>query len=463
MIRTMIFPDCFRSSSLSALPVAAPIRRVLAAALSAVDPAAAIAACVQRDGDTLQVAGHSYHLQDYDQVLVVGAGKAGAAMGLALSAILGNAASGIIISKGTAITTETAQTGPIHYLKGGHPIPDGSSIESTRQLLALIDRATPRSLVFCLLSGGGSALMAAPLPGVTLADLQRLTEVMLACGASINEINTLRKHLDQVKGGRLAERIYPAQLITLILSDVVGSPLDVIASGPTVADSSTYQDALQILDRYGVREEVPASIAHALDQGCEGRLSETLKPGDPRLARVQNEIIASNLHAAQAGCWQAESEGFSSLLLTTYLQGEACLAGGVLASILRQVASPAGMGRLLPRPVCLVVGGETTVKVKGAGLGGRNLELALGSAKDLDGLEQVALVTLATDGEDGPTGAAGAVVTGETARRAAEAGLNPEDFLARNNSYHFFEPLGSLIITGPTGTNVNDLTFLFAY
>jgi hydroxypyruvate reductase len=282
----------------------------------------------------------------------------------------------------------------------------------------------------------------------------------LACGATINEINSLRKHLDQVKGGRLAGLVFPARLINLILSDVVGTPLDVIASGPATCDPSTYADAIAVLNKYGIYNRVPASITSVLQAGEQGRLPETLKEGDPRLTGVRNIIVGDNYLAAQAAIQQAQQAGFHSLLLTTYLQGEASQVGKWLSSLLKQVAAS---GDPLPRPCCLVCGGETTVTLRGHGKGGRNQELALGAVEGLAGLENVALLTLATDGEDGPTDAAGAVVTGATATKACQAGLSTSAFLANNDSYTYFEKLGDLLKPGPTGTNVNDLVFLFAF
>jgi hydroxypyruvate reductase len=326
--------------------------------------------------------------------------------------------------------------------------------------MSLLDSCREDDLVIALISGGGSALLSAPADGISLEDLQNLTRLLLACGASIDEINTLRKHLDQIKGGGLARFTYPARLVSLILSDVVGDPLDVIASGPAVPDSSTWKAAWGVLERYDLVDRAPQAILAHLQKGCRGELPDTPKPDDPLFARVQNVMVASNLQAAEAAAEQAEEEGFHTLLLTTYLQGEARQAGRILGAILRQVAAP---GHPIPRPACLIAGGETTVTLLGDGLGGRNQEVALGAVSELHGLEQVALVTFATDGGDGPTDAAGALVTGETAQRAAALGMHPDDYLKRNDSYHFFEALGDLLFTGPTGTNVNDLTFLFAF
>jgi hydroxypyruvate reductase len=270
----------------------------------------------------------------------------------------------------------------------------------------------------------------------------------------------LRKHLDQIKGGQLARIAAPAKVISLILSDVVGDPLDIIASGPSVPDPSTYRDALDILDQYRILDQVSSSIRSHLILGQDGKIEDTPKPGEEFFTNVHNTIVGSNRTAAQAAVAQAEIEGFNTLCLTNYLQGEASQAGKFLGSVLRQMAL---QDQPIPRPACIVVGGETTVTIKGHGMGGRNQELALGSVLELHGLTDVALITLATDGGDGPSDAAGAVVTGNTFLRAKSLNLDPQDFISNNDSYNFFLPLGDLLKIGPTRTNVNDLTFLFAF
>jgi hydroxypyruvate reductase len=327
--------------------------------------------------------------------------------------------------------------------------------------MSLLHSAQAGDLVIVVISGGGSALLTAPAEGLALADLQALTNALLACGANIQEINTLRKHLDGIKGGGLARAAFPADVLTLILSDVIGDPLDVIASGPTVPDPTTFADALGVLERYRLVEQIPQTVLHHLRQGAGGLSPETPKPGEPLFDHVQNVIVGSNRQAALAAVAQARLEGMNSLLLTSYLQGEASQAGRFAAALARQIA---GQGEPLSRPACLVLGGETTVTLSNStGLGGRNQELALGSVLDLAGLPGVVIVTLATDGGDGPTDAAGAVVTGETLGRALALGLAPHQFLAQHDAYHFFEPLGDLLRPGPTLTNVNDLVFVFAF
>jgi hydroxypyruvate reductase len=281
----------------------------------------------------------------------------------------------------------------------------------------------------------------------------------LKCGATINEINTLRKHLDGIKGGGLARFAYPAKVLTLILSDVMGDPLDVIASGPTVPDSTTFGEAYGVLTKYGIVDQVPKEIVNGLLEGIHAQIPETPKEGDPIFRDAHSVVIGNNQSALRAGLETAKDCGFQPIELSTHLKGEARRAGNILGALGRQYHRFAPSSKLL---ACLAVGGETTVTIKGNGLGGRNQEVALGAIQELAGLQDIILVALATDGGDGPTDAAGAVVTGDTLERAKRLDLDPEDFLNRNDAYHFFEPLGDLLKPGPTNTNVNDLTFIFS-
>jgi len=440
---------------------AALIENLLNAALEAADPVTSIQKTIHRSEEFLWVGDHSYDLNQFDHIYVVGAGKASVAMTRGLVTVLGDKINGgIVIAKHLAPDLLDGLPSSIHFLRGSHPVPDIKSVQSTLQLISFLQRCTVRDLVVCLISGGGSALMTCPADGVGLEDLQALTRLLLASGANIGEINILRKHLDQIKGGRLARLAYPAQLVTLILSDVIGSPLDVIASGPTVADPSSYQDALRVIQKYALEDETPGSIKSYLRAGAVGIEPESVKEGESCLEKTYNLVISSNYQAAINVVESAETQGLRSMLLTTYLRGEAREAGIVLASLLREAAVS---GHPLERPLCLVLGGETTVTLYGKGKGGRNTELALGAVRELAGLEDVVLVTLATDGEDGPTDAAGAVVTGETLSRGLRLGLSPEVYLRNNDSYHYFAALGDLLRIGQTGTNVNDLVFLFAF
>ena len=450
-----------RTSSLRASARGAAIAQIMAAALAAVEPAAAVSRHLRRDGDTLYAGERTIDLHTIERVFLVGAGKAGAPMAHAAAAILGDRlTAGLVIVKEGHLAEFAPTFQRVKLVEAGHPIPDERGIAAAAQIAAMLHGLTPRDLVIALISGGGSALLTLPAPGVSLTDLQTLTGALLACGASIGAINTLRKHLDMLKGGGLARLAHPAALITLILSDVVGNPLASIASGPTVADPSTFADALAVLARHQLMSSAPPAIVAHLRQGCAGALPETLKAGDVRLAGVSNVLVGDNRQAATAALTAARALGFHALLLTTALEGEARDAGRFLAAMLREVDAS---GNPLPRPACLIIGGETTVTLRGAGHGGRNQELALAAAPLLAGLPDVALVALATDGGDGPTDAAGAVVTGATAERARALGLDLAAHLARNDAYPCFAALDDLLRPGPTGTNVNDLTFLFAW
>ena len=446
----MLSAESFRTASLRLAREGDSITRILAAAITAVEPGAAVARFVRRSGDVLHVAGRDYHLADFRSVRLLGLGKASIAMSIQLARILGNRLdAGLIITK----YAKEIPGSPFTILAGGHPIPDARSLDAGQKTLEFLSTIGPNDLLFCLISGGGSALLAAPREGLSLQDLQALTAALLASGAPIDEINLLRRRLDQVKGGGLVRLSNGASLISLILSDVVGNPLEAIASGPTAPDPATRTDALALLQNYGLRARLSASIPAMLEQA-----PETLKPGDPLFAKVQNVIVGSGLLAAQAALAQARTEGFNPYLLRIDLQGEARLAAFELATFLRQAKRT---GEPVPRPACIVAGGETTVTLHGKGKGGRNTELALAAVTELADFPGVLLVTLATDGEDGPTDAAGAVVTGASFRRAIDMNLHPDDYLTRNDSYTFFAALDDLLKPGPTGTNVNDLAFLF--
>lgn len=433
-----------------------PQTRILQAALQAVEPGTAIRQYMRREGNLLTVAGQVYNLETYRHIYLTGAGKAATPMAYAAAEILGPYFRfGFLVTKtGHAEAGAGSRYPGLILAEASHPIPDQRGILATRKILSLARSARQGDLLLCLLSGGGSALLTAPR--VPLADLQSLTGQLLACGANIHEINTLRKHLDAVKGGGLALAAFPAKLITLILSDVIGDQLDVIASGPTVPDPSTFQDAWNVLQKYAIQP--PESIRRYLQKGLSGQVPETPKPGDIHLDNVQNAIIANNRLAMEAAREQAQREGYCTYLLPTPLQGEAAQVGREMAQLARRVAK--GVGPVQP-PACLIAGGETTVTLRGSGLGGRNQELALAAVNSLAGVKGVILATLATDGGDGPTDAAGAVITSQTREQAKSLGYDPAAFLANNDAYHFFEAVGGLIKTGPTLTNVNDLVFAF--
>jgi len=434
--------------------------RVMKAALDAVDPRAVVLDNLRITNSKFNINGEVYDLNRFKKVFLVGAGKAGQPMTDAVREVLGsNLFRGKVIVK-EGYLADQVFSDQIELIEAGHPIPDQRGVNGAQKIIDLLRETTPNDLVICVFSGGGSALMVSPVPGVSLNDLQILTQELLASGATVNEINTLRKHLDRVKGGQIARYASPARVLSLILSDVVGDPLDVIASGPTVPDPTTYSDSLSLLDRNKIRTRTPGSIINHLTLGQRGEFEETPKPGESIFDRVNNIIVGSNRTAAQAALKQAQVEGFKSLILTNYLQGEAHQAGQILGSIIRQLAEH---NQPLSRPACIIVGGETTVTLHGDGHGGRNQELALGAVKEISGLEDIAFITLATDGGDGITDAAGAVVTGETLHTALSIDHDPESYLSRNDSYNFFNPLEDLIKTGPTLTNVNDLAFLFSF
>jgi glycerate 2-kinase len=435
------------------------IQAVQDAALAAVDPARAVRQHMAREGDTLTVAGRRYDLSRFENVWVVGGGKAAAPMVAALVEILGDRlGDGVMLTKYGY--SDSGLPGAVVVREAGHPVPDAAGVEGTRQLAALATRAGADDLVICPISGGGSALLVLPAPGIELEDLQVLTEQLLRSGATINELNAVRKHLSQVKGGGLARMAAPAAVVSLVLSDVVGDPLDVIASGPTSPDSTTYGDAWAVLESYDLLKVAPEPILTRLRAGLSGEIAETPKADDPIFERVQNVIVGSNRQAAEAAVMQAQELGFDTLLLSTFVEGEAREVARVAAALAKEIVR---YGEPFAAPACLVWGGETTVTVRDEGLGGRNQELALAAALALDGWRDVVLVALATDGTDGPTDAAGAYVSGETLARARQQDLDAVDYLARNDSYHFFQQLGDLIITGPTQTNVNDLLFLFVF
>lgn len=445
----------------------AEIEAILEAALDAVDPVNAVKQHLSLEGDTLVIGEQRYDLRAREaagggatpsrRIFVLGGGKAGGAMARAVEEVLGDRVAAGVVNVKYGYTAETRR---IELVEAGHPLPDENSFTGTRRMATLLRTVTADDLVLCLISGGGSALMTLPAEGITLDDVQRLTDALLRRGATINEMNTVRKHLDLVKGGGLARLAYPAPLIALVLSDVVGSPLDVIASGPTVPDPTTFAEAWAVLERYDIADAVPRSIADRLRRGAAGEIRDTPKAGDPVFAGVFTLVVGSNEVAAQAAVARAGDLGFNALLLSTYVEGEAREVGKVAAAIAKEVARS---GRPLAPPACIVAGGETTVTVRGSGKGGRNQELALAAALALEGWPNVAIVTLATDGGDGPTDAAGALADGTTVERGRQRGLEARAFLERNDAYPFLRAVGDLLITGPTNTNVNDLVFIFGF
>jgi hydroxypyruvate reductase len=445
-------PHRFMTETLRAAPWGETVADILAAAISAVDPYGAVLRHLKREDGTLSAGGERYFLDEYEHIYIVGAGKAGLPMTQAVVTVLGDKVSTgqVTVKEGHAASQQAV--GAVRIVEAGHPLPDERGVTSTQEILTLLENTTEKDLLICLISGGGSALLTSPVAGVSLDDLRTVTDLMLASGGTINELNTLRAGLDQVKGGGLAAAAAPAQILTLILSDVVGDPLEIIASGPTVPGPWSPGEALAVIETYGLAPRLSPRILTALKNP-----SERLGAND---VRVNNVIIGNVETAARAALAQADKAGFDTHLLTTTLQGEARALGLDLAETLHAMASS---GELVSRPGLVVAGGETTVTLRGEGLGGRNQEMALAVLESLAGVDHVAFITLATDGGDGPTDAAGAVVTGETLGRARGLGLDPIQYLENNDSYHFFSKLGDALIPGPTHTNVNDLVFLFVF
>jgi glycerate 2-kinase len=427
---------------------------IFQSALEAVDPEEAVRRHLRIEGETLSLEKRRYDLGACERILVVGAGKAVAPMAKALEDMLGDRIdSGVLVVKdGHGLPLKK-----IRVREASHPVPDERGVSGTLEILKLLESAGPRDLVLCLISGGGSALLIAPAEGVSLPDKQATTRSLLACGATIHEINTIRKHLSRAKGGQLVRAAHPAGVLSLILSDVVGDDLDVIGSGPTVPDRSSFQDTMDIFNRYEIWDSIPAPVRERVAQGVKGALPETPKPGDPAFDGCAQVLVGSCLRALTAAAESAERWGYRSLILSSKVEGEAREVAKAFAAIGKEVLSSQ---HPLKPPACILTGGETTVTLQGDGRGGRNQEFVLASALALDGTDRVVVLAGGTDGTDGPTDAAGALADGLTIRKAKALGMDPHAFLKRSDSYHFFKPLDDLIITGPTRTNVMDVYML---
>jgi hydroxypyruvate reductase len=409
-------------------------KTILKAALAAADPTAAVAEALQKRRD----------LDRYERIFVAGAGKAGGTMARAAEKVLGKR-----ISAGCVAVKDgdTAKCRHIELRPCGHPVPDERGVDAARRIAELCAQAGPGDLIIFLASGGASALTPYPALPITLAEKQATTKLMLASGATIHELNALRKHISLFKGGQLARIAAPAHVVSLILSDVVGDDLGVIGSGPTAPDDSTFATALDVLDRYGLRAKVPASVRQRLEAG-EG---ETPKPGDALFQNVENIIVGNNQKSLEAAARAAKKLGYRTLILASTIEGETREVARMHAAIARQIRIS---GQPLRPPACVISGGETTVTIRGSGKGGRNQEFALAAAIDIEGLENTLIMSVGTDGTDGPTDAAGAVADGETVERSERSA---REALAENDSYPFFAELGDLVMTGSTGTNVMDL------
>jgi hydroxypyruvate reductase len=409
---------------------------IFKAALAAADPVDAVLRHLR-----------SRDFSRFRNIYVVGAGKAGASMALAAERALGRRiTAGLVNVKYGA----TAKLRRIELNPCGHPIPDEAGVAGSTRIAQMAAQAGEEDLVLCLISGGGSALLPLPAEPVTLAEKQATTQLLLACGATIHEFNCVRKHLSRIKGGQLARLAAPAAVESLLLSDVIGDDLDVIGSGPTAPDGSSFADALAILQKFALVERVPTSVRQRIERGARGELPETPKAGDPLFRRVRNVLVGNNRLALDAAAKRARALGFHTLVLASEIQGETREIARMHAAIAREIVSAS---RPVKAPACIVTGGETTVTLRGDGLGGRNQEFVLAAALDIAGLKNVVVLSAGTDGSDGPTDAAGAIADGDTLRRNPDA----RRYLDGNDSYRYFQPLDDLVITGPTNTNVMDV------
>ncbi len=395
----------------------------------------------------------SVDLRKFNNLFVVGAGKAGSMMAKAVEEkISDRIVEGLVnVPSGTE---KSAKLNKIRLNPAGHPTPNEGSIEGAKKILEVAREAKEGDLILTLISGGGSALMEYPMGGISLEDLRRMNRLLVLSGANIKEINAVRKHVSQIKGGRLAKAAYPATVVSLIISDVIGDPLDTIASGPTAPDETTFRDAWEVLENYDLVNKMPESVIRVLKDGLNGNIPETPKPDDEVFEHVFNIIVANNARSVQAAERFLTEMGYNTLLLGSRVQGEARYIGRFLAGLAASIYHEAIP---ISPPAAVIAGGETTVTVTGQGVGGRNQELVLGAVRDLSGMDGVSLASIGTDGIDGVSEAAGAVCDGHTLDKALKEGLRPEAFLKNNDSHTFFSWLGDLLITGPTLTNVMDV------
>ena len=427
------------------------------AGVEAVNPYTLILQAVHLEDKRLIIGDASYDLNHFNNIMVIGAGKATAPMAKAMESVLGR-----FITDGRIIVKygHAARLKRVKVTEASHPVPDEAGVKGTEDIITMLKNADKETLIICLISGGGSALLVSPYTGITLRDKQSVTGFLLKSGATIDELNIVRKHLSKVKGGRFAEIAYPATLVTIVLSDVIGDRIDVIASGPTVPDPTTFQDAMAVIEKYSLRDRLPAKVSKLLKQGLNGKVKDTPKSGEPFFKKTETIVIGSIKNAIASAMEKAMSLGFDTEVITSKLQGEARDAARYLAARAIEVQNSLRSG---DKPKCLISAGETTVTVKGNGIGGRNQELALSFAMEIEGIKGITMLSAGTDGTDGPTDAAGAFVDGNTIVSARELGIVPEIYLENNNSYSFFKRLDFVskrrhhLITGSTGTNVMDM------
>lgn len=433
------------------------VDEICRSALQAVNPERSVSQLLSREDEVLKVGEYSYSLRDRN-VFLTGTGKAGVPMARAVEGILlDKLCSGLIVVK----YDHGGDLKKTAVLEAGHPEPDEQGEKSAQRLVTFLkDNVTESDLLFVLISGGGSALLPAPVSAISFEEKRQTSASLLRCGATIQEFNTIRKHISKVKGGRLLDYVQGAEVVSLLLSDVVGDDVASIASGPTAPDPTTFEQCLEIIQKYAIESEIPKAVLRYLQAGSGDDITvcETPKPGDRRFAKVRNIVAGSNIQALQAAAEKAHSLGFSPLILSSSITGNTADAAESHVAIAREVLST---GNPISPPCCIISGGETTVRVKGTGKGGRNQEFVLWCAHHITDWDHPAIfVSIGSDGNDGPTDAAGAIASPETVRRAEKKGLSIKDYLERNDSYHFFQKLDDLIITGPTQTNVMDLRFM---
>lgn len=423
---------------------------IFEAGLSAVSAKDAVKKALTLENEVLRVPDREYNLSSYARIYLLGGGKASADMAAALHEVLGDTIAGGVVSVPHG---RGGKAGKVRLLEASHPEPDQSGVENTREILRVVGQAGRDDLVFCVISGGGSSLLIAPPDGISLADIVEMNKALLMCGADIKEINTIRKHVSTIKGGRLARKIYPASLVTLVVSDVVGDDLASIASGPTVPDTTSYGECLGILENYGLHGHMPDTVILHLQKGVDGIVEETVRDGDEAFKNTHSIVVASNSTAVKAASARAKEMGYGVVSLPSFVLGDNQDAAHSHVRLAKKVLAKSDP---VAPPACIISGGETTVKVRGHGKGGRNQEFVLRAATEIEDL-LITVLSVGTDGIDGPTDAAGAICDGKTMARARQLRLKATSCLDNNDSYNFFARLGDLMMTGPTGTNVSDI------
>ena len=425
--------------------------------LTSVDPHVLVSQKVKRRGEKLHVENQVIPLGGYDRIFVVGAGKASGAMVEALEPILGNRLTGglVVVPSGQ----ESPKLERVRSATASHPSPDTSSVNAAKALTTLVEKLNSRDLLICVISGGGSALLSLPTEPLTIDDKGSVARLLMNAGATIVELNTVRKHLSMIKGGWLAKRSHAGRILGLIISDVVGDRLDSIASGPISPDTTTFSDAIAVLRRHNLSETIPRSAAKILNEGANGGIPETPKSEDPCFRRVSYHFLGNNRIACTSARRYLRSKGIKAEILTSSATGEARYLGSFIGSMAREIVQ---FDEPFRRPCAFIVGGETTVTVTGSGRGGRNQECTMACARQIQGLKGIAMSSIGSDGIDGPTDAAGSIADGMTISRSEELALKYDELLAQNDSYRFFMPLKDLVMTGRTNTNVNDIAVVIS-